>query len=61
MEPYKQAGSKFFWVEFTVGGERFRKSTGKTTMREAVERAWSCVRRSTRRTRRASAVQRDGA
>jgi integrase len=37
MSVYRRAGSPFFWYSFSVGGRRFRGSTGRKTKREAEE------------------------
>lgn len=37
MSVYKQTGTPFFVCDFTVGGRRIRRSTGKATKREALE------------------------
>jgi integrase len=37
MPVYRRAGSPFWWYSFTLGGRRFRGSTGRTTKREAEE------------------------
>lgn len=44
MDLYKQAGSKYFTADFTVGDRRFRKSTKQTTTGKALEVAAEFLR-----------------
>lgn len=37
MPVYRRAGSPFWWYSFSLGGRRFRGSTGRTAKREAQE------------------------
>lgn len=37
MPVYRRSGSPFWWYSFTIGGRRFRGSTGRTAKREAEE------------------------
>lgn len=44
MDIYKRKNSKFWLADFTVDGQRFRKSTGVTTKTKAMEVAAGLLR-----------------
>ncbi len=44
MDVYKRKGTKHWLADFTVNGQRFRKSTGVTTKAKAMERAAELLR-----------------